>query len=92
MGWRHCFEKGCNYRVLADFNDRAAQGDSGNLRAGDILLFEKDYYSHYDGESVFQFRLVSTGEERFWCLRDDQSEVEVIQLFEKQLPSSGHPN
>ena len=81
MGWRrHSFTEGRRYRVVADCDvslDRVYQ-----FRAGEILVFCRDYYSHYDGLSVYSFRAPS-GEERFWALHDSQPEDYWMSYFER---------
>jgi hypothetical protein len=81
MGWRqHSFVEGESYRVIADCDvslERVYQ-----FRNGEVVVFGRDYYSHYDGLSVYSFRS-QTGEERFWALHDDEPGDKWRTYFER---------
>jgi hypothetical protein len=53
------------------------------LRAGEVLVFERDFYSHYDGDSHFLFRIHPTSEERYWRLHDELPDDTWRQVFER---------
>lgn len=68
MSWRTSpFIFGKQYKAKKDF----ASGSS-YFTAGEILVFEKAQYSHYDSSSVYVFNNVLKKEAKEWWLRDDQ--------------------
>ena len=81
MDWkRNLFEAGRWYRVLADNDvwlDRCYR-----FRTGEVLQFRQEYLSHYDGLAIFLFEL-STGEERYWALHDDDPTDKWKTVFER---------
>ena len=81
MGWRrHTFEEGRQYRVLADCD---VQLDKlYHFQAGEVLVFCRDYYSHYDNVSVYLFQAPS-GEQRYWALHDAESDDRWGRVFER---------
>jgi len=52
------------------------------FRADEVVVFCRDYYSHYDGLSVYSFR-TSSGEESFWALHDSEPDDKWQTYFER---------
>jgi hypothetical protein len=70
MSWRrHIFADGGRYRVISDCDVQLER--VYHFRVGEVVAFCRDYYSHYDGLSVYLFRTAS-GAEIFWALHDSE--------------------
>ncbi len=81
MGWRqHTFAEGGRYRVVTDCDVQLER--VYHFRAGEVVQFRRDYYSHYDGLSVYSFRTAS-GEEKFWALHDREPDDKWQTYFER---------
>lgn len=79
-GWVHVFAEGVRYRVIADCEIHLWR--VYHFRIGEILTFCRDYYSPYDGLSIFLLRTTS-GEERHWILHDSEPIEKWRQCFER---------
>jgi hypothetical protein len=77
--WRTCpFTRGRLYRVRRGF---ASMRDS--FAAGDILTFDSDAWSRYDGVTGYFFRQAGRETLRVWDIHDD-ADIEVWrELFEE---------
>ena len=81
MGWRrHSFEAGRHYRVLTDCDSRLDK--LYQFRAGAVLTYRQDYYSHYDNLSLYLFATAS-GEELYWALHDSEPDDKWKTIFER---------
>lgn len=68
MSWRTTpFVVGQRYRVKVAFTSAFS-----HFTAGEMLVFRKQQYSHYDSSSVFVFDEETTGQKKEWWLHDDQ--------------------
>jgi hypothetical protein len=80
--WRKSpFEVGHQYRVRSDFK---ALRD--NFRAGEMLTFERDAYSHYHGYTGYFFSQTGTEQIRVWDIHDGENLSCWRELFE-EVPS-----
>ena len=77
--WRECpFIKGRRYRVRHDFK---ALRDS--FTAGDILIFDSDAWSRYDGITGYFFRPPTREALLVWDIADDADIQIWKELFEE---------
>jgi hypothetical protein len=68
MSWRQTpFAVGQRYLVKINFTSAFS-----HFLAGEMLVFEKEQYSHYDCSSVYVFCNMASGEKKEWWLHDDQ--------------------
>jgi len=72
------FTRGCRYRVKQSFKS----GPTSAFIAGEILVFERDSYSHYDNSFIYEFRSESSAETKEWWLLEGQSKELWRQYFE----------
>ncbi len=84
--WRECpFTRGRQYRVRQSF---AALRDS--FTAGDILTFDSDAWSRYDGITGYFFRQPCRERLRVWDI-DDDADIQIWrELFEELSDTFTH--
>jgi hypothetical protein len=63
------FTPDCRYRVKQNFKS----GPTSIFNAGEVVVFERNAYSHYDNCFVYVFRAESNGETKEWWLLEGQS-------------------
>ena len=63
------FHVGQKYRVRSTFES----GPTSVFTAGEVLIFERDFYSPYDNSFVYSFHSIETGETKEWWLSDGQN-------------------
>jgi hypothetical protein len=83
--WRPCpFRAGVSYRILHDFrsSDGLIGGNGASVSAGQILVFEFESWSRYDGATFYLFRNVS-GEICVWNLGDEEDIDKWRQFFDE---------
>lgn len=81
--WRACpFTPGRAYRVRQNF---AALRDS--FTAGDVLTFDSDAWSRYDGITGYFFRQAGRDRLRVWDI-DDEAEIRIWQELFEELPDA----
>lgn len=81
--WRECpFIRGRRYRVRKSF---AALRDS--FTADEVLTFDSDAWSRYDGITGYFFRQPGSEKLRVWDIDDDADILIWKELFE-ELPES----
>jgi len=69
MGWRrNIFAEGKCYRVERSFT--LTLWETWVFEKGQVLRFVRDYYSHYDGLSLYEFISDSDGATKYWVLPD----------------------
>lgn len=73
---KNIFEVGRQYKVKQSFTKHLF-----NFVAGEILVYERYYYSHYDNSSAYGFR-AENGEEKEWWLHDQEPTDSWEQFFE----------
>jgi hypothetical protein len=81
--WRECpFTVGRRYRVRQSFK---ALRDA--FTAGDVLVYEADAWSRYDGITGYFFHRQDGGRQQVWDI-DDDADIDLrIDLFE-ELPDA----
>lgn len=85
--WRECpFTVGRRYRVRCSF---AALRDA--FTAGDILTFDSDAWSRYDGITGYFFRQQGRETLRVWDI-DDDADISVWRELFEELPDSDAPS
>ena len=62
------FVPGCRYRVKQDFKS----GPTSTFIAGEVLIFERNAYSHYDNSFVYEFRTEDGAETKEWWLLENE--------------------
>ncbi len=79
--WRECpFTRGRTYRVRQSF---VALRDS--FTAGDLLTFDSDAWSRYDGITGYFFRQADRDSFRVWDIEDD-AEIQIWRELFEELP------
>jgi hypothetical protein len=80
MGWRkNIFVEGKCYRVERPFSLKL--WETWVFESGEILRFVRDYYSHYDGLSLYEFKSEPDGATKYWALPDDDSAEKWTEYF-----------
>ena len=72
------FQPGARYRAKKSFKS----GPTSTFSAGEVLVFERDTYSHYDNAFVYVFRS-SGGEEKEWWLTEGEPKESWHEYFEQ---------
>jgi hypothetical protein len=81
--WRSSpFVVGQRYRVRRDFKSLR-----DTFRAGEVLTYERDTWSRYDGCTGYVFAQPSTSMPRCWDIYDDEDLALWLELFEA-LPNA----
>ena len=84
--WRPCpFRTGASYHVLQDFRstDELFGGTAPVVRAGQVMAFEFESWSRYDGETFYLFRDHS-GQIYVWGLPDEDDLDGWRQFFQEE--------
>ena len=80
--WRESpFVVGRHYRVIRDF-----QALRDTFTAGEILVYERDAWSRYDGITGYFFSEAGSGELRSWDI-DDGEDLGVWRDLFEELPN-----
>ena len=72
------FAPGSRYRVKRSFTS----GPTSTFVVGEILIFDRDAYSHYDNSFVYEFRNESSSGTKEWWLPEGQPRDLWQQYFE----------
>ena len=86
------FRPGHRYRVRRDFTSLRA-----SFRAGEVLTYDSDSYSHYHGYTGYAFRQAGSESFRVWDISDDddlemwREFFEEIEGDEKRPSQNGTP-
>jgi len=72
------FTPNLRYRVKQTFSS----GPTSTFIAGEILVFERDAYSHYDNNFVYVFRAEGDGQTKEWWLPEGQPKAAWREYFE----------
>ena len=73
------FNLGGRYRVKKSFKS----GPIFTFILGEILVFDRNSYSHYDNSFVYVFRAESDGKEKEWWLSEHDKKDVWKQHFEE---------
>jgi hypothetical protein len=73
----HLFAAGRRYRVKKDFIHEGLL-----VKAGEVLVFIRDYYDFHDESSVYEFRSEADAGTRWWSLYDTDPVDSWRQSFE----------
>ncbi|MFZ2643429.1 MAG: hypothetical protein WA117_20730 [Verrucomicrobiia bacterium] len=80
MRWRkNLFNPSGRYAAKRDF----VSGLS-HFAAGEKIVFKADYYSHYDGASVYEFQSLNDEKLKYWMLSDSESADSWHEFFEPE--------
>ena len=84
--WRQSpFVVGHRYRIRRDFQ---AQRDS--FRAGEVLIYDRDAYSRYDGCTGYFFSQLGAPRLRSWDIHDEADLTIWQELFEAMPGDETH--
>ena len=82
MGWRkNILKKGTCYRAKVSF----VSGPS-RFEVGEVMIFVRDSYSHYDNSTVYEFLCKDAQESKGWWLHDSESPESWNNYFDEVRP------
>ena len=75
---KQIFTVGRRYSVKVNF----VGGPTSHFRCGEILIYARQYYSHYDNSFVYSFVAETTNVNKEWWLHEDEPAESWRQYFE----------